>query len=226
MKKVFNSYIIIGLSCIGMFLILLVLLFTADKKVNFEGEIGLYEFNKIFLVDQYNGNWDSVSDVILLVSLGFLVGVAIYGVYQLTSKKSLFKVDKDILFVGGGILIILLFWVLFDKAIIVNYRPILIEMEAEASFPSTHVMLSTFILLCSGYCITKRESKKLIYKILSYTGFSIMILICVLGRLLSSMHWMTDILGGFLMGFGLFSLVVGLDKMFALKEKQSVKTEL
>lgn len=220
MKKVFNRYTIIGLSCIGIFLILLILLLTADKKGNVEGQIGLYGFNKVFLVDQYYESWDGLSDVILYISLVFLAGLAIYGVYQLVSKRSLFKVDKDVLLVGGGIIILVIFWMMFDKLLIVNYRPILIETEAEASFPSTHVMLSTFILLSSGYCITKRNSKKLIHTILGYTGFSIMVLICMLGRILSSMHWMTDVLGGFLIGFGLFSLVIGLDKMFVLKEKK------
>lgn len=219
MKKLFNKYIIIGLSCIGVFFILLILLLTADKKVNGEGLIGLYGFNKAFIVEQYNGNWDSVSDVILLVSLGFLAGVALYGLCQLASKKSLFKVDKDILLVAGGVLFLIVLWVLFDNLFIVNCRPTISGSADESSFPSTHVMLSTFILLSSGYCITKRESKKLIYTIMSYTGFSIMILICILGRILSSMHWMTDVLGGFLIGFGLFSLVIGFDKRIALKEK-------
>ncbi|MDE6407807.1 MAG: phosphatase PAP2 family protein [Anaeroplasmataceae bacterium] len=219
MKKIFNKYVVIGISCIGIFLFLLILLLTVDKKTNVEGQIGLYGFNKAFLVDRYKESWDGLSDVILYISLGFLLGLAIYGLYQLTNKKNLFKVDYDILLVGGGILIIILIWILFDAMLIVNYRPILIDMEASSSFPSTHVMLTTFILLSSGYCITKRESKKLIHTILGYGGFSVLVFICFLGRVLSSMHWMTDVLGGFLIGFGLFSLVVGLDKALISKER-------
>ncbi|MDE7105604.1 MAG: phosphatase PAP2 family protein [Anaeroplasmataceae bacterium] len=221
MKKVWNKFMILGLSCIGIFLILFILLLTVDKHTNVEGEIGLYNFNKVFVVDQYYESWDSLSDVILYMSLGFLLGLAIYGLYQLISRKSLFKVDKDILFVGCGILILILLWVLFDKVFIVNYRPILIDKEADASFPSTHVMLSTFILLSSAHCITKRNSKKRKHTIFGYLGLFILAYVCILGRLLSCMHWMTDVLGGFLLGFGLFNLVVGLDKIFANKEKMT-----
>lgn len=218
MKKSINKYIIIGVSLIGIFLFLLILLLTVDRQTNEEGMIGLYNFNKIFLVAGYKETWDGFSDVILYISLVFLLGLAVYGIYQLANKKSLFKVDKDILFIGIGVLIIFLFWILFDKLFIVNFRPILIQQVSEPSFPSTHVLLTTFIFLSSGYSITKRNSKKKIYTIISYIGFSSLILLCFLGRVLSSMHWMTDALGGLLLGAGLFFLVVGLDQAF-LKKK-------
>lgn len=221
MRKIFNKYTIIGISCIGVFLFLLLLLFTVDKKANAEGTIGLYGLNKVFLVPQYKESWDGFSDVILYISLGFLVGLAGYGIYQLGSKRSLFKVDKDILFVGCGVLMMIIFWIFFDKICIVNYRPTLVGQEAQASFPSTHVLLTTFILLSSGYCITKRNSKKLLYTILGYVGFSSLIVLCAIGRILSSMHWMTDVLGGLLLGVGLFSLVVGLDKAFTKKDNRA-----
>lgn len=218
MKKVLNKHMIIGVSSIVIFLILFILLLSVDKHTNVKGEIGLFSFNKFFLVDQYYQSWDSLSDVILYMSLGFLLGLVIYGLYEFISRKSLFKVDKDILFVGCGILILILLWVLFDKVFIVNYRPVLIDKEADASFPSTHVMLSTFILLSSAHCITKRNSQKRKHTILGYLGLFILAYVCILGRLLSCMHWMTDVLGGFLLGFGLFNLVVGLDKIFANKK--------
>ncbi|MDE7212969.1 MAG: phosphatase PAP2 family protein [Anaeroplasmataceae bacterium] len=219
MKRVFNKFVIIGLSFIGVFLILLILLLTVDKRVNIEGEIGLYSFNKLFLAGEYKDSWDGFSDAILYTSLGFLVGLAIYGLYQLVNKKSLFKVDKDILLVGGGVLILVVLWVLFDKLLVINYRPLLIGTEADPSFPSTHVMLTTFILLASGYCLTKRYSTKRLYTVLTYIGLAVLVILGALGRILSSMHWMTDVLGGFFIGFGLFFLVVGLDKVFASKEK-------
>lgn len=218
MRKIFNKYTIIGISCIGVFFFLFILLFTVDKKENIEGTIGLYGLNKVFLVGKYKESWDGFSDVILYISLGFLVGLIVYGLYQLANKKSLYKVDKDILLVGCGTLVIVFFWILFDKICIVNYRPILVNQEAQASFPSTHVLLTTFVLLSSSYCITKRNSKKLSYTIFAYIGFSCLIILCALGRILSSMHWMTDVLGGFLLGAGLFGLVVGLDKAFTKKE--------
>ncbi|MDE6661400.1 MAG: phosphatase PAP2 family protein [Anaeroplasmataceae bacterium] len=219
MKKVFNKFVIMGLCSLGVFIILLILLLTVDKKVNIEGEIGLYSFNKLFLVEEYEESWDGFSDAILFISLGFLGGLVIYGLYQLVKRKNPFKVDKDILLVGGGVLILIILWILFDKVFVVNYRPTLIDIDAEPSFPSTHVMVTTFILLASGYCLTKRYSTKSLYTILTYAGLSALIALGAFGRILSSMHWMTDVLGGFFIGFGLFSLVVGLDKVFTSKKE-------
>lgn len=219
MKKYINSYLIAGVCCLATFFILLILLMTVNKETVVGHEIGLYSFNKLFLVNKYNDLWDVISDAILYISLGFGVGLAIYGFYQVTQRRNILKVDKDILFAGIGILLLVLFWVIFDLLFVVNYRPILIEEEAEASFPSTHVMVSTFILFTSCKIIIRRNSTKKLNRILGICGMSALVLLCILGRLLSSMHWMTDVLGGFLIGFSLFCLVFGFEKLFSKKEK-------
>ncbi|MDE7161174.1 MAG: phosphatase PAP2 family protein [Anaeroplasmataceae bacterium] len=225
MKKVWNKYTIIGISCLGAFLLLMILLLTVDKVHNYVGAIGLYSFNKAFLVSYYNETWDVLSDVILYIALGFTVGLAIYGLYQLISKKSLFKVDKDIIFTGIGIVIIALLWIIFDKVFVVNYRPIVIDGLADESFPSTHVMITTFVLLISCRVILKRKPYSLKNTIAGYSGMSILVALCALGRLLSCMHWMTDVLGGLFIGFGLYFLVVGLDKAFESKQQIQVVEE-
>lgn len=222
MKKYLNSYLIAGGCCIVAFLLLIILLMTVNKEVVCGHEIGLYGFNKIFLVGKYNDLWDVISDVIFYISIGFCFGLAIYGFYQLTQRRNILKVDKDILFTGIGILLLLILWIVFDRWLIVNCRPILIAEEAEASFPSTHVMFSTFILFTSCKIIIRRNPTKKVNRILGICGMSVLVLLCILGRLLSSMHWMTDVLGGFLIGFGMFGLVFGIDKMLASKEKKEI----
>lgn len=219
MKKFINSYLVTGICCLASFFILLILLMTVNKDNVAGHEIGLYSLNKVFLVNKYNDLWDVISDAILYISLGFGVGLAIYGFYQVTQRKNILKVDKDILFTGLGILILVLLWVIFDHFLIINYRPILIEEEAQASFPSTHVMVSTFILFTSCKIIIKRNPTKKLNQILGICGMSALVLLCFLGRLLSSMHWMTDVLCGFLIGFGMFCLVFGFEKLFSKKEE-------
>lgn len=219
MRKIFNKFTIISICCWGVFLLLLILLSTVDEVENHVGSIGLYSLNKSFLVSRYDENWDVLSDVVLYFSLAFAGGLMIYGLNQLITRKSFFKVDKDILFAGGGILLILVLWFLFDKAFVVNYRPILIDDFAYASFPSTHVMFSTFVLLVSCRIIIKRNPYTLVYSIAGYVGMSFLILISTLGRILSCMHWMTDVLGGVCIGLGLYFLVLGLDKIFENKKK-------
>lgn len=219
MKKIVNKFTIIGVACLAAFLLLMILLLTVDKTEVVGKPIGLSSLNKAFMVKYFNDTWDVLSDVVLYFSLGFTAGLAIYGVYQLVNKRSLLKVDKDILCTGACIILLLAMWLLFDKVFVVNYRPILIQKVAEPSFPSTHVMLSTFALLVSARILTKRYSTKTLYTILTYVGMSLLVVLCVLGRVLSGLHWATDVLGGFLIGFGLFSLVLGLDKAFEKKEE-------
>lgn len=214
LKKIFNKYTIIGGVLLFLFILLLILLMTVDRANNIYKQIGLFSFNKLFLVDYSNEAWDEFSDVILYISLLFILGLAIYGFYQLSKKRSLFKVDKDIIFIGCGLAILAFVWLVFDKLIDVNYRPIAISGTAQTSFPSTHTMIAAFVLLAATRAILKRNGNEIKYQLLAYSGSSILILLCSLGRILSKMHWATDVLGGLFIGVGLFFILVGLDKAF------------
>lgn len=216
LKKVLNKFTLIGLGFLVFFLVLLILLMSVDKADNIYKQIGLYNFNKILLVDYYNESWDGFSDIILYISILFLLGLIIYGIYQLYKRKSLFKVDKDIILTGFGFVFIIILWLIFDKLIDVNYRPISVSGVAQTSFPSTHVMLSCFSLLASSRIILKRNTNELKYNILAYSGVSVLIILCSLGRILSKMHWTTDVLGAIFISLAIFFITIGLDK--ALEE--------
>ncbi len=216
LKKVLNKYTLIGLGFLFIFLFLLILLMSVDKVDNIYKQIGLYNFNKILLVDYYNESWDGFSDVILYISLIFLLGLIIYGIYQLNKRKSLFKVDKDIILTGFGFIFIIILWFVFDKVIEVNYRPISVDGRAQTSFPSTHVMLCCFSLLATSRIILKRNTNQFKYYILGYSGVSLLIFLCCLGRILSKMHWTTDVLGAIFISLATFFITIGLDK--ALEE--------
>ncbi len=216
LKKVLNKYSLMGLGFLFIFLILLILLMSVDKASNIYKEIGLYNFNKIFLVDYYNESWDGFSDVILYISILFILGLIIYGIYQLYKRKSLFKVDKDIILTGFGFVFIIIIWFIFDKFIDINYRPIAVNGSAQTSFPSTHVMLACFSLLATTRIILKRNTNELKYNIITYGGVSILVILCSLGRILSKMHWTTDVLGAIFISLAIFFIIIGLDK--ALEE--------
>ena len=127
------------------------------------------------------------------------IGIFCYGVLglsQLLKRKSLLKVDKKLIVLGIFYIIVGIMYVLFEK-IVINYRPVILDGELEASYPSSHTMLA--ITTCMSFIIMNKyyiKNKKLLLGI-DICVFILMILL-VVGRLLSGVHWFTDIVGAIL----------------------------
>lgn len=123
-------------------------------------------------------------------------------------RKSLLKVDRDLLLLGVYYLIVL-FAYLFFEVFPINYRPILIEGRLEASYPSSTTLLVLSVMPTFAFQISRRLKKEMIKKLAKFftIGFSAFM---VIGRLISGVHWITDILGGILLSMGLFCIYRGL----------------
>ena len=136
-----------------------------------------------------------VTELLGLVVILIVAAYGIFGLYQLIKKKSLFKVDKELYILGGLYVSMALVYVFFEKFII-NYRPILIEGELEASYPSSHTILA--LCICISSLIVSKDY--LGSKYLKITNvLTILLLLGVLGgRVLSGVHWISDIVGGIL----------------------------
>ena len=147
--------------------------------------------------------WYEVSQTLGILAILTCVFFAVLGGYQLIKEKSLKKVDKRILALGGLYAVTLILYVFFDK-VAVNYRPVLENGELEASYPSSHTMLSlvafgSLSLLMHKYYIEEKPRR-----IISGAALVLMIL-SVLSRLLSGFHWLTDIIGGLLIAGALLA---------------------
>ena len=126
------------------------------------------------------------------------------GFVQLLKRRSLLKVDYDIIFLGIYYVIVILGYLIFEM-IPINYRPILIEGFLEASYPSS----TTLLVLCVMPTLIEqvnRRSESVIFK-----GIIKVFVICfsafmVLGRLISGVHWLTDIVGSIMLSLGLFCI--------------------
>lgn len=132
-----------------------------------------------------------------------IVGVyGIIGIYQLFKRKSLFKVDKEI--IGLGILYVLMIsvYLIFDK-IAINYRPIIIDGELEPSFPSSHTMLAICTCVSSLMVYKKYVPNKYNYLVLFTT--TLLLTLVFLGRAISGVHWISDILGGVIISLTLLT---------------------
>lgn len=140
---------------------------------------------------------------------------ALTGVLQMIKRKSLLKVDKTLLALGGIYIVFAAVYVLFSK-VAISYRPILEEGQTmpESSFPSTHTMMAIMILgtgiIQLGHMIKNEKTMKFIQII----GLIIMVVI-IITRFLSGVHWLTDIIAGILYG----DMFVFLFKTVCLKLK-------
>ena len=224
-----KNFIISGIAAV-LFLILLLLVKKADvAEIGPENtKIGLSHLNK--LVHKMFGEHMTlykITEVLGLLALAFVGVFGLAGLGQLIKRKKLFEVDREILFLGGLYIVVLLIYVIFEKAI-VNYRPVIMpgDEHVEASFPSSHtvlacVVIGTALMLSDRYIRVIRNRN--IFELCCLT------LMCaiVLGRLISGVHWFTDILGGVLISICLIFLYAGLlEKFCDGEERESILTSI
>ena len=81
-----------------------------------------------------------ITDWLGLVPIGIAFGFAVLGLVQLIKRKSLLKVDRSILVLGGFYIVVMAVYILFET-VVINYRPTLIDGYLEASYPSSTTML-------------------------------------------------------------------------------------
>ena len=128
------------------------------------------------------------------------------GLVQVIKRRSILKVDKEILALGGLYILVIGIYVLFEN-VIVNYRPIIMPgcSNPEASFPSSHTMLVCVIMGSTIIIIGKYIKKKSLCMVIRGICAAV-IAVTVVGRLVSGVHWFTDILGGLLISTFLLAL--------------------
>lgn len=125
---------------------------------------------------------------------------ALLGLGQFIQRKSFFRIDGDILLLGFFYCLVMVAYALFEM-VIINYRPVILDAEEglEASFPSSHTMLVICIMgtaIMQFHARIKTEMVRNLVEIVS----ALMIVATIIGRLLSGVHWFTDIVGGILLG--------------------------
>lgn len=154
--------------------------------------------------------WYKISKYLGYVSLAMAAAVALLGLWQLIQRKSLQMVDREIKVLIGLYAVVAILYVLFNK-IAINYRPVLEAGQTvpEPSFPSTHTMLACTIFGSAVMVIPKYVKNPGAAKALQACCI-IALVVTVIARLLSGMHWFTDIIGGLLLSGALLALTGGL----------------
>ena len=143
-----------------------------------------------------------ITDWLGLVPIITAFCFAVLGLIQLIKRKSLLKVDFDIIALGIYYIIVISGYIIFEM-IPINYRPILINGFLECSYPSSTTLLVLSVMPTLNFQseIKLKNSKiKLIIR-----GITIVFsLFMVIARLVSGVHWFTDIIGSCFLSAGLF----------------------
>ena len=153
----------------------------------------------------------TITDWLGLVPLGFAMGFALFGFIQWIKRKRILKVDYSILVLGGFYVLVIAMYIFFEM-FIVNYRPILINGILEASYPSSTTMLVLCIMPTTIMQFNNRIKNEALKKLISVL-IIVFILFTVIGRILSGVHWITDIIGGAMLSSGLVMLYYYISKL-------------
>lgn len=161
-------------------------------------------------------DWLGLVPVIICMCFGIL------GFIQLIKRRNLRKVDTDILLLGIYYVLVILCYLLFEM-VPINYRPVLIDGNLEASYPSSTTLLVLSVLPTLQCQADRRIRNRMTAKaitafVITFSSFM------VVGRLVSGVHWLTDIVGSVFLSFGLF-MVYWFMVIYTDHKKTDMKTE-
>ena len=207
MRRLGNDYLRTGVLLIVLFGLWTVLIQTVDVQCIGETgtAVGFATLNGWFhALTGVHMQIYAITDWLGLVPICVCMVFGVLGLVQLIQRKSVLKVDKDIIFLGVYYLLVIFGYLVFEM-IPINYRPILIEGRMEASYPSSTTLLVASVMPTLVFQGQRRlQSKRVKQVICTVTwGFS---LFTVIGRLCAGVHWFTDIVGSVLLSAGLFCL--------------------
>ena len=162
-------------------------------------------FNSIICV---NMTLYTITDWLGLVPIFICMILGLVGLIQLIKRKNLLKVDFDIIILGVYYVIVILCYLIFEMYPI-NYRPILINGFMEASYPSSTTLLVLSVMPTLVFQCNQRVKNITLKRFITIftVAFSVFM---VVGRLISGVHWLTDIIGSCLLCAGLFYTYKGI----------------
>ena len=143
----------------------------------------------------------TVTDWLSLVPIGTAMGFALLGLIQWMKRKRLKQVDFSILVLGGFYLVVMAAYVLFE-VLVINYRPVLMGGYLEASYPSSTTMLVMCVMPTAMMQLRTRIEND-VFRRCVMISIAVFIAFMVIGRLVSGVHWVSDIIGGALISAGL-----------------------
>lgn len=202
-----RKYFIAAAALLSAFILWTAALFHVDvQPIGPEGSsVGLATLNGSFhrLTGMHLALY-TLTDWLGLIPVGIALGFTLLGLTQWIRRRHLLRVDGSILVLGGFYLLVIAAY-LFFEAFVVNHRPVLIEGRLEASYPSS----TTLLTLCVIPTAAMQLHERIRHPVLRRSCASVLIVFgsfMVIARLVSGVHWLTDVIGGSLLSAGLVML--------------------
>ncbi len=195
---------IISVSFIVLFALWTIIVKTLDyKPIGPNGtSVGLATINEYFHnLTGANHVLYVLTDWCGVVAIAVMLGYLVLGIFEWVKRKSILKVDYSLIVLGVYYIVVFAFYALFEY-LIINYRPILINGILEASYPSSTTLLVGTVMPTAVLDLNKRIKNTALNRVVIIT-ICVFTALTVIGRLLSGVHWLTDIIGGALLSVGL-----------------------
>ena len=206
-----GSFIAAGVSGLAAVVLITLIRFIDVASIGPEGtSIGMSHLNQfVFQLFGVNVIWYHITGFLGIVAILTAFLFALLGFVQLVKRRSVLKVDGELLTLGGLYIFVMALYVLFE-IVNLNYRPIIMpdSIHPEASFPSSHTMLVCVVMGSAMILMNRYVKGEMLCKMLRVVC-AVVIGVTVIGRLISGVHWFTDIVGGILISICLLSLFVG-----------------
>lgn len=204
MVKNGKKCLLIGVALLLAFIVWTVLIMKVEVQPVgvYDTNVGFARINTWFhgLTGEHEGLY-RLTDWLGLVPIAVCIGFGILGLIQMIRRKSLLKVDPDIIMLGVFYVVVILGYLIFEK-IVINYRPTLFDGQ-ESSYPSSTTLLVLSVMPTLIFQVNRRMKNTALKKVIIilsvlFTAFM------VIGRLVSGVHWLTDIIGSVFLSAGLY----------------------
>ncbi len=218
MKKSGKVSLIFGAGMLILFAVWTIMVCFANRQsIGPEGSaVGFADINgfvhKAFGVNMF---LYTVTDWLGLVPVFIAAGFGLLGLVQWIKRKNILKVDFSVLILGVFYIVVFFMYFFFEE-VIINYRPVLIEGVLEASYPSSTTLLVLCVMPTALVQFRFRIKNKILRRIIC-VAIILFSLFMVVGRLLSGVHWLTDIVGGVILSTGLVFVYYGICEPFCKK---------
>lgn len=164
-------------------------------------------------------DWDLVTNIILASSLATLAVFVFLGLYQWVTRRSIHKVDREIIWMLLPLALVLITYVIFDYFIVLNTRP---NGSGEPSFPSTHTMIVATIFFSVMFILPRYIKSKACCVIIEILMVILIFLTCI-GRVLANMHWPSDVIASVIFSLifsGIYNAAIKKSKKKGTKNAQ------
>ena len=175
--------------------------------------VGFARINAFFHnLTSVNMSLYNITDWVGLVPVCFGMGFALLGLIQWIKRKHLKNVDNSIFVLGGFYIVVMIAYILFEF-VVINHRPVLINGYLEVSYPSSTTLLVLCVMPTAIMQLNGRIKNNILKRSVAFI-ISVFIVFMVIGRLVSGVHWLTDIVGGALLSASLVMMYYSFCNLF------------